>query len=133
MKSSNGVVFDVYEDQFERFMDVFLHLRDTDSKIDFEVKKCTELPELTEEGGFGQESQGNWRGAGGNDGGYGSGGGNFRGGYQRQSYGNGDSNFSRGGDSRGGDSRGGDTRGGGSSYYNRQNSDHTGWSSKPKE
>lgn len=72
IRDKGGVVFDIYEDQFERFLDVFTHLKDTDSRIDFSVQKCSELPELVEEDGYGGES--NWRGAGGNgngnDGGY---------------------------------------------------------------
>ena len=77
MKDRGGVVFDIYEDQFDRFMDVFLHLKDNDSRIDFTVGKCNELPDLDEEGGFGQEGGSNWRGGGGNDGGYSSGGGGY--------------------------------------------------------
>ena len=104
-------------------MDVFLHLKDSDSRIDFVVQKCSALPDLSEEG-FEQEGQG-WRGGGGNDGGSGyGGGGGYKGGHQRnQSYGNG-SNFNKGGD------RG---SGGGGGFYNRQNSDNGGWNSKGKD
>lgn len=52
MKSQSGVVFDVFEDQFERFMDVFIHLKDTDSRVDFIVQRCSELPDLLDENGF---------------------------------------------------------------------------------
>ena len=33
-------------------MDVFTHLKETDSRVDFNVQKCAELPELVEESGF---------------------------------------------------------------------------------
>lgn len=68
LKDYNGVVFDIYEDQFDRFMDNYNHLKET-SKIDFTVSKCNELPELAEENGFETEAFGSWRG-GNNDGGF---------------------------------------------------------------
>ena len=37
MRDRGGVVFDIFEDSYERFMDVFLHLKDSDSRIDFTV------------------------------------------------------------------------------------------------
>ena len=43
-----GVVFDVYDDQLDRFIEISDHLKETDSRIDFEAVKCTELPELQE-------------------------------------------------------------------------------------
>ena len=74
-KDTLGVVFDVPENKYERFMDVYKHLTETESRLDFSISKCTELPELSED--FGSEF-GNWRG--GDDFGSGSGGGNFSGG-----------------------------------------------------
>ena len=44
LKSLTGIVFDIDEDQAERFLEIATHLRETDSKIDFEVAKCLELP-----------------------------------------------------------------------------------------
>jgi hypothetical protein len=43
-KDGMGVVFDIYEDQVDRFIEIFTHLKETDSKVDFEVTRCTELP-----------------------------------------------------------------------------------------
>jgi hypothetical protein len=109
LKDGTGVVFDVYEDKCERFMDVFLHLKDSDSRVDFIVQKCSSLPDLFEEGG--DEGYGsNWRGGSGNDGGFGgsSGGNNYRGGQDRNQ-----SNGYGGGYSKGG--------------YGRQSSDNQGF------
>jgi hypothetical protein len=128
MRNRGGVVFDIFEDSYERFMDVFVHLKDSDSRIDFVIQKCAELPDLSEEGGFEEGGQSGWRGGngGGNDGGYSSGGG-----YKHQrnpSFGNG-SNYNRGGDSN---TRGGHS--GGGNWHNRQNSDNGGgWNSKGKD
>lgn len=44
-----GIVFDIYEDQTERFLEISSHLKETDSSIDFEVVKCLELPQLEDE------------------------------------------------------------------------------------
>jgi hypothetical protein len=44
-KNLEGVVFDVPEDQLERFEDVFKHLKDED-RIDFEMSRAKTLPEL---------------------------------------------------------------------------------------
>lgn len=41
-----GIIFDIYEDQFDRFIEISNHLRETDSQIDFEIVKCLLLPEL---------------------------------------------------------------------------------------
>jgi hypothetical protein len=60
-----GVVFDIYEDQVERFVEISEHLRETDSKTDFEAKRCLELPELVEEG----IEDSKWRGGDGDNGG----------------------------------------------------------------
>lgn len=39
-----GVVFDIGENKYERFIEIYKHLSETDSRIDFIVGKCTELP-----------------------------------------------------------------------------------------
>lgn len=57
-----GIVFDIYEDQTDRFLEISQHLRETDSKTDFEIIKCTELPPLDDEGGDSMSSGGGWRG-----------------------------------------------------------------------
>ena len=72
-KDSLGVVFDIPEHKYERFMDVYQHLDETDKRIDFVISKIKELPELTE--GFGTDT-GSWRG-----------GDDFGGGGGGQSYG----------------------------------------------
>lgn len=43
-----GAVFDVSEDQIGRFDDIFIHLRE-EKRLDFEIGRCKELPELKEE------------------------------------------------------------------------------------
>lgn len=53
-----GIVFDIYEDQAERFLEISTHLRETDSSIDFEVVKCLALPDLE------SEDNAKWRGGG---------------------------------------------------------------------
>jgi hypothetical protein len=56
-----GVVFDLWDDQYQRFIEIFDHLKTLDSTVDFEVVRCTGLPELIAESGF--ESGGSaWRG-----------------------------------------------------------------------
>jgi hypothetical protein len=72
-KDSTGAVFDVQASDVERLADIFEH--ETSAKqVDFQVSRCTSLPELKEDdrpvGGYGQQS---------------SYGGRFQGG---QSYGN---------------------------------------------
>lgn len=57
LRSGSGVVFDLRSDHFEGFVENFERLRETQERIDFDVRKCTEMPELEEDGGFG----GNWR------------------------------------------------------------------------
>jgi hypothetical protein len=69
-KDSFGVVFDVNEDQADRIVEISEHLKETDSRTDFEATKCRELPDLIEENS--EESK--WRGGndtGSNDGGFG--------------------------------------------------------------
>ena len=120
MKSGAGAVFDLYEDQYSRFIDSWKHLQEQEgSRLDFDVGQCKELPELDEDcsdsgpasgygGGYGGGRGGGFGGGG--RGGYGGGFGGDRG--SRGGYGG-----SRGGDSRGygggGGSRGGYSGGGG--------------------
>ena len=56
LRSGSGVVFDIRAENFEAFLENFERLKETMDRIDFDIKKCTEMPEL-EEDGFG----GNWR------------------------------------------------------------------------
>lgn len=52
-------MFDIYEDQFDRFMDNFDHISQSESeRIDFIVDRCQELPELAEDDPSGGQS---WR------------------------------------------------------------------------
>lgn len=82
-KDGTGVIFDVWEDKVERFLYGPEYLRERDGKVDFDIFKCTALPELYEEDeyqGGGAGGQG-WR-AGGASSGYDNyGGGSSRGGY----------------------------------------------------
>ena len=58
MRNGRGAVFDIYEDQYQRFMDNFDHLRDQEGdRLDFMVDRCQDLPEVVEEG----ESSSGWR------------------------------------------------------------------------
>lgn len=85
MRNGHGAVFDIYEDQYQRFMDNFEHLQDQEGdRLDFTVDRCQDLPDIVEEG----ESSSGWRNEGADHGG--------SGGYAGNSYG------SRGGGSRGG-------------------------------
>lgn len=86
-KDNTGVVFDIYENQVDRFQEIFNHLKETDSRIDFIVEKCNELPELDDESGSGFESRGgsSWNREGGS------------GGYQRHGRQNSFGGYSGGG------------------------------------
>jgi len=120
LRDGSGVVFDIRSDNVEGFMDNFARLRETGDRIDFDITKCSELPDLEEDGGYGQ----NWRQQDNSGGGYrsnnrGGGGGydrggrdNRRGGYD--SYG-GDRGY--GGNDRG---YGGNDRSGGGGWGKRQ-------------
>jgi hypothetical protein len=48
-KDGSGVVFDVWEDKVERFLYGPEYLRERDGKVDFDIMKCTALPDLVEE------------------------------------------------------------------------------------
>ena len=105
LRNGTGVVFDLRADQFDAFIENFERVQETQSRIDFDVQKCSELPDLDEDGPGtqnwrdsgsrpdtapikksyhnGDSYQSNWRGGrGGNRGGYG-------GGYQKNNYGGG--------------------------------------------
>ena len=56
LRSGSGVVFDIKSDHYDGFLENFERLKETSDRIDFDVRKCTEMPELDEDG-FG----GNWR------------------------------------------------------------------------
>ena len=119
-RSQAGAVFDLYEDQYARFMDGWAHLQEAEAgRLDFDVAKCTELPELAEDDPLASNGAG-WRNAG-EDASYGGFGG--RGGF-RGAYGD------RGGRGRGG--RGG--RGGGyhgDRDYDSRGGGRGGWGSGP--
>lgn len=122
LRSGNGVVFDIRAENFEGFLENFERLRETMDRIDFDIHKCTEMPELEEDGGFGG---GNWRApvddrygggnsyGGGGRGGYGRSGGyggrGDRNGYQENSWGGG-----------GGRGRGGPKQFGGGGFRREQ-------------
>lgn len=58
-RDGSGVVFDIRSENFEAFMDNFARLKETGERIDFEVMKCADLPELQDEFGYGGSQ--NWR------------------------------------------------------------------------
>lgn len=142
MKNQMGAVFDIYDDNFERFMDNYYHLREQEgARLDFLVERCAELPELAEDdpnGGGGMSwrndgGSGNDFGSGGyGDGGYGGGRGGGRGGrgYGGRGGGRGGYDGGRGGRGYGGRGGGGwdnnrDSRpsygGGGNDWGNNDN------------
>ena len=71
-KDGSGVVFDIRSENFDGFIESFERLKETGDRIDFELQKCSDLPDLEEEGGYGAA---NWRQDNRNDGGFGRGGG----------------------------------------------------------
>ena len=58
-KDGSGVVFDIKSENFESFMDNYARLKETGDRIDFDLEKCAELPDLEDEFGFGGSQ--NWR------------------------------------------------------------------------
>ena len=52
-KDNTGACFDVQASDTERFSDIFEH-ETTNKQVDFQVSRCTSLPELKEEVGYGQ-------------------------------------------------------------------------------
>lgn len=99
IKNSQGALFDIYEDQFDRFMDNYDHVFNGEGdRIEFVVDRCQELPELQEDD-ISSSGQG-WRTD--NDQGY-----NDRGSYGGSSYGGSSRGGYRGGYDGGRGSRGG--------------------------
>lgn len=115
-RDGSGVVFDLKSDYFEGFMDNFARLKETSSdKVDFDVMKCAELPDLDDDGQGGVQ---NWRD-------------NGRDGYNRGGYQRGGGGYQRGG------GYGGYNRGGGYSnnyddggWGNNRRDDGQGWGNK---
>ncbi len=66
-KDQKGVVFDVPDQNIEKFEDVFLHLKE-EKRIDFFVGRAKELPELKEDTDFPQVQSGYGGGYGGRNG-----------------------------------------------------------------
>jgi len=63
LASKMGAVFDVPEEKAESFEDIFTHAKDSGSRMDFEISRCKELPELQDNGtGVGAPIQNNMRG-----------------------------------------------------------------------
>ena len=78
MRDGSGVVFDLRSENFEAFMDNYARLKETGERIDFDVIKCADLPDLEDEFGYGGNQ--NWRDQGRDTGGYqgrGGGGGGY--------------------------------------------------------
>lgn len=47
VKNNLGALFDIYEDQYDRFMDLFDNIYNHEGeRLDFIVERCQELPEL---------------------------------------------------------------------------------------
>ena len=134
LRDGSGVVFDIRSDHLDRFMDNFDRIKETQN-IDFEITKCTDLPDLEDDPGYGG-SGGNWRDQGRGGGGYGGrGGGGYGGrgggGYDRQGGNDWGRNNDRGyGGGRGGGGGGNDwgNKGsyGGDRGYDNNNSDSYG-------
>lgn len=78
-KDGMGVVFDIRSDNMDAFLENFERLKETGDRIDFDVAKCSDLPDLDEDASYGGNQ--NWRDSG-NNGGYGQ-----RGGYRQGGYG----------------------------------------------
>jgi hypothetical protein len=52
-KDGTGVVFDIKSENFDAFMDNYARLKETGDRIDFDVEKAAELPDLEDEFGYG--------------------------------------------------------------------------------
>jgi ATP-dependent RNA helicase DDX21 len=58
-RSGSSSVFDIYDDQLEGFMAIFDHLKQTEgARIDFQVSKCDQLPELEAEDSYSRSGGG---------------------------------------------------------------------------
>lgn len=83
-KDLSGVLFDLWEDKVDQFMDYYQDLKGKGQDSGVEVVRCSALPELEEEDeGYGGGGSA-WRNDYGGGNKYGGGGG--RGGYQQHSY-----------------------------------------------
>ena len=58
-RDGSGVVFDIKSDHFDSFIDNFARLKETGDRIDFDVVKCTDLPDIDDDAGYGVSQ--NWR------------------------------------------------------------------------
>lgn len=54
-RDESGVVFDIKSDHLDSFMDNFDRLKQTE-KIDFTVTKCTQIPDLEDDPGYGNSN-----------------------------------------------------------------------------
>ena len=52
IRDGSGVVFDLKSENFEAFMDNYASLKETGERIDFDVVKCADLPDLEDEFGY---------------------------------------------------------------------------------
>jgi hypothetical protein len=120
MRDGSGVVFDIRSENFEAFMDNFARLQETGERIDFEVMKCGDLPELQDEFGYGGSQ--NWRDNGRDRDGGG-------GGYQGNNPRGGGGYQSRGGGGYG-DRGGGMSRGGGYQQRDSYQQESQGWGAR---
>mmetsp|Transcript_29822 Transcript_29822/g.45504 ORF Transcript_29822/g.45504 Transcript_29822/m.45504 type:complete len:159 (+) Transcript_29822:1789-2265(+) len=79
MKYGGGAVFDIWADKVEIFIETFQRLLETQGRdrINFDVAKCTELPDLDEDEDF-MTGGGNWREQNSYGGSGGGGGGGYR-------------------------------------------------------
>ncbi len=89
IKNNGGIIFDIYEDMKDRFMDNFDHVQQQENgRLEFLLEKCQELPELMEDESSGQ----GWRNDGydnnSSQGGYYGGNRGGRGGYDRGGFDN---------------------------------------------
>ena len=89
------MVFDIYEDKFTRFIENFEFLKSREqTRLDFHVERCNELPELDEDG----QGDSAWRNTGSSGFGRNQYGGNQGGGrMNNQGYGNSGYNNNYGG------------------------------------
>ena len=58
-RDGSGVVFDIKSDHFDSFIDNFARLKETGDRIDFDVVKCTDLPDIDDDAVYGVSQ--NWR------------------------------------------------------------------------
>ena len=102
-----GGVFDVDEGQAQQFEDIFQHAKDQGKRMDFDVFRCSALPELFDVDSRGPGGRGGYGGASGGYGGRGQSSGGY-GGRQGGGYGG----RQGGGQGFGGGDRNGGSRGG---------------------